>query len=136
MAIFFSFGAWVTKLIMDWKKFKSRQSLSQKLIDRFNNAEELGTFLASESGGKLLDSFEPAEKVSPTRDKLLSNITRAVVLIFLGAAFFLISELYIVDEHQAFGALGIVAAALGLAFVVSTLISFHLSKKWGIINGD
>lgn len=136
MGVFFTFAAILTKYILDWKKFKAHQSLQQKLVDRFNNAEEFGAFLASENGAKMLQSLEMTERVSPTRDKLLSSITKAIVLIFLGAAFFLISQLYFVEDNQAFGAIGIIATALGLAFVVSTLLSFHLSKKWGIINGD
>jgi hypothetical protein len=136
LTAFLFFTAWVIKLVMEWKKFRRQTELHHKLIERFANVQELSAFLETESGGKFLSTL-PTEKSSPTRDKLLSSIQKAIILAFLGGAFFAISRLYITaEENQAFGIFGIIAIALGLGFAVSTAISFILSKKWGIINGD
>jgi len=133
---FLVFAGWFVNTFLQWRRFKFRIQLHQRLMEKFNNAEELGAFLSTENGSKLLGSIEKSEKISPTRERLLSSITKAVVLAFLGGAFFLISNTYTIEESQVFGAFGIIAIALGLGFAVSTLISFKLSKDWGIINGD
>jgi hypothetical protein len=135
MITVFSFTALVIKVILEWRKFRYKIELHQKFMDKFSNTQDLGAFLETENGKQLLDGFT-TEKSSPTRDKMLSTITKAVVLAFLGLGFFLISHLYPFDDSRVFGVFGIIALALGLGFGVSTIISFTLSRKWGIINGD
>jgi hypothetical protein len=135
MLTVFSFAAMFLSLVLEWKKFRYKIELHHKFIDKFSNTQDLGAFMATENGKQLLTGFT-TEKSSPTRDKMLSSINKAVILAFLGAGFFLISSIYLLEDSRVFGIFGIIAMALGIGFGVSTLISLTLSRKWGIINGD
>ena len=135
MMVVFSFFYSSFLAIMGWKRLKIRDEFQRKLLDKFASGEELAKYLGEGKGTKLFDSAMD-EKISPTRDKIMSSLTKSVILACLGAGFFLVSNLYAVEESQAFGTMGIISVALGVGFGLATFISFTLSRKWGIINGD
>jgi hypothetical protein len=125
--------AWVFKVILDWRKSKYKSDLQHKLVEKFGNAQDLNAFLETEGGSKFLNALTINGQL--LRQKILSYITRGVILVFLGAGFFVIGGLFI-EEQRFFTLGGIVTVALGLGFLVSTAISYILSKKWGIINKE
>jgi hypothetical protein len=108
-----------------------------KLIDRFNNTDELRAFLETGSGDQVFKMINAAEHSNTTRDKLMGSLTKSIVLVCLGIGFFIISEFKMFGEDaQGLGAMGVLAMALGIGYLISTAISFKLSRKWGIINGE
>ncbi|NIM10984.1 MAG: hypothetical protein GTO45_03270 [Candidatus Aminicenantes bacterium] len=125
--------AWVFKVILDWRKSKYKSDLQHKLVEKFGNVQDLKTFLETEGGSKFLNALTINGQL--LRQKILSYITRGVILVFLGAAFFVIGGSFI-EEQRFFTLGGIITGALGLGFLVSTAISYLLSKKWGIINKE
>lgn len=125
--------AWVFKVILDWRKSKYKSDLQHKLVDKFGNVQDLNTFLETEGGSKFLNALTINGQL--LRQKILSYITRGVILVFLGAASFAIGGFFI-EEQKFFNMVGIINFALGLGFLVSTAISYLLSKKWGIINKE
>ena len=125
--------AWVFKVILDWRKSKYKSDLQHKLVDKFGNVQDLNAFLETEGGSKFLNSLTINGNL--LKQKILSYITRGVILVFLGAGFFVIGGLFI-EEQRFFFLGGIIASALGLGFLVSTVISFIISKIWGIINKE
>ena len=133
MPIFFLFLSYLVKVIVDGRKTKLKSELHHKLVEKFGNVEELNRFLQSESGTDFLKSLT-IEGVAP-KEKLLSAITKGVILTFLGVALFLIGPLFpdLAEHGKIFNAAGIVAIALGFGYLVSTFISFRLSEKWGLI---
>lgn len=103
-----------------------------KLIDRFGSAPELVTFLQSAEGRQFLGTVEAAPKYL-AGDRILAGVRKAVVLSFLGLSFLLLnipestrSEFFIVA--------GGILLALGVGYFVSTVISFRLSKSWGLVS--
>ncbi|MCP5046594.1 MAG: hypothetical protein GY940_05455 [bacterium] len=139
MPTFLFFSAWVIRAVMDWRRFKAKLIWHEKLLDKFGNVEDLKAFLETGSGDKMINSFTVENQAHSTREKLMGSMTKSIVLVSLGAAFFVISGMTIPgfgEEVQNFSAVGIIAFSLGLGFLVSTILSFILSKKWGIINGD
>lgn len=130
VGIVFGFFAWVFKVILDSKKLKHKSALHNKVVDKFGNVEELNDFLKSENGITFFKSLS-IEGAAP-KEKLLSTITKGIVSGFLGLSFILVGQIFS-EEAEFFNALGIIIIALGLGFLVSSFVSMHLSKKWGII---
>lgn len=117
------------------KMAQMQVELQNRLIDKFDTADALQTYLDSE-GGKELMKTTPIEKASPY-GRILGSIQAGVILTCGGSALFLIRNHIPGDQGEGFalmflGALGI---AIGLGFLISAAASFWLSKSWGLING-
>lgn len=128
----FVFWGWVVWIILEWRKMKHKRDIQDKIVDKFTSVQELNDFLQTEAG----DNFLKFLRINGygVRDKLLSSITKGIILAILGIAFLIISQIY-TEEMKILITIGIVIIALGAGFLVSTLISFQLSKKWDIIKG-
>jgi hypothetical protein len=124
------FWAWVVWAILDWRKTRHKSQLQNKIVDKFQDIQEFNSFLQSQEGNKFLN-FIKFNGLAP-REKLLSSLSRGVILITLGIALILVGQIF-TGEMRYFIAFGIVFIALGVGFVISMYISYTLSKKWGII---
>ncbi len=119
--------------IVEWRKLKHKANLQNKLIDKFSTGTELNDFLQSSGGCKFIN-FLTAGGSGP-KEKLLASITKGIILTFLGTALLFIGPFLqeAIAEIRGFQAFGIALLAVGIGFLVSTFISYKLSKKWGII---
>ncbi|UCE42831.1 MAG: hypothetical protein JSV17_07750 [Candidatus Aminicenantes bacterium] len=125
------FWAWVVWAILEWRKTRHKSQLNNKILDKFQSVQEFNDFLQSKEGSKFLN-FIKFNGQAP-KEKLLSSLTKGVILVTLGIALILVGQIF-PDEMKYFIAFGIVFIALGIGFLISTLISYTLSKKWGIID--
>ncbi len=124
-------SAWIIMLFLSSKREKWKFELHNKLIDKFSNINELNDFLKSDSGSDFLKSLT-IEGIAP-KEKLLKSISMGIILGVLGIALFLVGKIF-VAESRYFNAGAIIAIALGLGYLISTVVSIILSKKWGIID--
>ena len=124
------FWAWVVWAILDWRKTRHKSQLQNKIVDKFQSVQEFNDFLQSQEGNKFLN-FIKFNGLAP-REKLLSSLSKGVILVTLGIALILVGQIF-TEEMKYFIAFGIVFIALGAGFLISTFISYTLSKKWGII---
>ena len=125
------FWAWVVWAILDWRKTRHKSQLQNKIVDKFQSVQEFNDFLQSKEGSKFLN-FIKFNGLAP-KEKLLSSLSKGVILITLGIALILVGQIF-PGEMKYFIAFGIVFIALGAGFLISTFISYTLSKKWGIID--
>ena len=129
----FVFWAWVVWVILEWRRVRHKSQLQKMIVDKFSTAQELNDFLQSKEGNKFLN-FLRLNGRAP-REKILSSLSKGVILSFLGIAIIVIGGLF-AGKMMYFIAFGIVIIALGAGFLVSTKISYKLSKKWGIIDEE
>ncbi len=129
----FIFGGWLVWSILDWLKTRHKSQLQNRILEKFTTVHEFNDFIQSKEGNKFLNflSFNG----SAPRQKILSSLSKGVIIIFVGISLILVGQIF-TEEMRYFLAFGIVLIALGAGFLVSTLISYTLSKKWGIIDGD
>ena len=125
------FWAWVVWAILEWRKTRHKSQLQNKIVDRFQSVQEFSDFLQSKEGNKFLN-FIKFSGLAP-KEKLLSSLTKGVILVTLGIALIIVGQIF-TEEMKYFIAFGIVSIALGIGFLISTFISYTLSKKWGIID--
>jgi hypothetical protein len=105
--------------------------LAKNIVDKFQSVQEFNDFLQSQEGNKFL-SFMKFNGLAP-KEKLLSSLSKGVILVTLGIALIIVGQIF-TEEMKYFIAFGIVFIALGAGFLISTFISYTLSKKWGIID--
>lgn len=129
----FVFAGWLVWSILDWLKMRHKSQLQNRILEKFTTVQEFNDFIQSKEGNKFLNflSFNG----STPRQKILSSLSKGVIITFVGISLILVGQIF-TEEMKYFLAFGIVLIALGAGFLVSTLISYTLSKKWGIIDGD
>jgi len=127
----FVFWGWVVWIILEWRKLRYKSGLQSKMVDKFPTAQEFNDFLQSREGNKFLN-FLKFNGLAP-REKILSSLSKGIILSMFGISLIILGQIF-TEEMKYFIAFGIVIVALGLGFLISTFISYKLSKKWGIIN--
>lgn len=130
------FWAWVVYAVLQWRKMKHKNQLQNKIVEKFNDVQGLNDFFQSESGTKFLD-FLTIKGLAP-KEKILSSIKAGIIMLVLGFAFIFVGPFFteLEAEVRIFQGIAVLVIALGLGFLVSTLISCFLSKKWGLIDKD
>ncbi len=128
-----AFWAWVVWIILEWRKVRHKSQLQNKIVEKFTNVQEFNEFIQSKEGNKFLN-FLRFNGLAP-KQKILSSLSKGVIISFIGISLVLIGRIF-PDEMRYFLAFGIVFIALGAGFLVSTFISYTLSKKWGIMDED
>lgn len=113
------------------QRARYQAEVQTKLIDRFGTAPELVTFLQSPEGQQFLGAVESTPKYL-AGDRILAGVRKAVVLSFLGLSFLLLCIPYS-TRNEFFMVSGGILLALGVGYFVSTVISFRLSKSWGLV---
>ena len=133
LPLMFVFWGWVVWVILDWRKIRHKSQLQNKLVDKFPTAQEFNDFLQSQEGNKFLN-FLRFNGLAP-KAKILSSLSKGVIFSTFGIALVIIGQIF-TEEMKYFNAFGIVIIALGVGFLISTFISYKLSKKWGIIDEE
>jgi len=129
----FALIGWLIWSILEWFRMRNKSQLQNKILEKFTTVQEFNDFIQSEEGNKFL-KFISYNGFAP-RQKILSSLSRGIIISFIGVSLILIGQIF-PGEMKYFLAFGIIFIALGLGFLVSTFISYTLSKKWGIIDGD
>jgi hypothetical protein len=133
LPIFFFFLLLGVKFFFDWRKIRLKSEFHHKLVDKFSNVNDLNDFLQSKTGANFLRSLT-INGLRP-KEKLMSAVSTGVIMGFLGIAVLAFGTLVGGGLQYYFGS-GIALFVLGIGFLVSALVSYHLSKKWGIIKEE
>jgi len=131
--IMFVLGAWLVWSILDWLKMWHKGQLQKKILEKFTTVQEFNGFIQSEEGHQFLKFI--SYNSSTPKQKILSSLSKGIVIAFFGISLILIGQIF-KGESQYFLAAAVILITLGVGFLVSTLLSYTLSKKWGIIDGD
>ena len=123
-----------------WAKTNSRAQqarynaeVQSKLIERFGSGPELIEFLKSPEGQQFATGISKLPKLA-ARDRVVGGFTRAIFLTFLGLAF--LALCFTEMENPGFLITGAILTALGLANLVSAIVSLKLSKRMGLVDND
>ena len=131
----FGTGAWVAWLLFDairqYLRIRSQAVAQDKLLVRVSSPESLEVFLASESGKQFLRSLEPNPK-DAWRSIIRSTQTAAIFAV-LGTGTLLCH--FSLRETQGLLLFSLGAFILSAAFGVSTLVSWALHRRAGLLPG-
>ena len=107
-------------------------ALHAKVLERCADSNELLRYLESEQGRRFLESA--AEESAHPASRILGAVQAGLVLGALGVAIFGMSHtLHYTDERDGMLIFGSAAGAIGAGFLISALVSYLLSKSWGLL---
>lgn len=129
---------WIVHVVVDG--FRRRQQLKvltefhSKLLDRIGTAREFGEFFNSEAGNRFLESLSSNEAGAPHL-RILRSMQSGLVLLALGLGLrlMLLERMFSEDATDSLIVLATAATAIGFALLVSTALSYVLSKRLGLI---
>ena len=133
---------WLTRTIVDYRRWsrlaKVQTDVHTKILDRFTANEDLLAYIQSPAGSKFLESSPIKLDAGPRSvgaplARILWSVQGGLVLLAGGIGLLVVSGRVANDVSQGIQALGVLAIALGLGFVVSAAISFLISRKLGLI---
>ena len=133
---------WLTRTIIDFRRWsrlaKVQTDVHTKILDRFTANEDLLAYIQSPAGSKFLESSPIKLDAGPRSvgaplARILWSVQGGLVLLAGGIGLLVVSGRVANDVSQGIQALGVLAIALGLGFVISAIISFVISRKLGLI---
>jgi hypothetical protein len=119
------------------QQVRASSEFHTRLMDRVGNMKEFGEFLNSDGGQQFLHSLA-TERGDVPHQRVLRALQTGVVLLFLGVGIFIYLRAFSIDYDalEVFGFLGTVCTAVGIGLIVSSGISYRLSRRMGLINGE
>ena len=134
--------AWLIRTFMDsrrWARWtKVQTDAHNKVLDRLASNEDLLAYINSPAGSKFLQSSpimldSGPRNVTAPLGRILWTVQGGVVLIAVGIGLEVVSRQNAGPVQQPLHALGVLAAALGIGFVASAIISFMISRRLGLL---
>jgi hypothetical protein len=106
-----------------------------KLLDRIGSAKEFGDFFGSEAGDRFLSALSSSDAAAPQL-RILRSLQTGLVLLALGIGLFILTDQrnFELDAMDGLMVTATAATAIGAALVVSTAMSYLLSKRMGLID--
>jgi hypothetical protein len=138
-SLFFLIG-YIVFVIVDG--FRRRQQtrvyteFHSKLLDRIGSAKEFGEFFSSDAGDRFLSALSSSDAAAPQL-RILRSLQTGLVLLALGIGMFILTNQreFSLDAMDGLMVTATAATAIGAALVVSTAMSYVLSKRMGLIDG-
>jgi hypothetical protein len=135
-------AAWIINVVVKAFKEKSivktKAELYSRLLDKFGAAEGFVEYLESETGRQFVEEVT-IQGAAPT-NKILNSIRIGIVLIMGGIGALALGNIF---DNTLGGDLYIVLAIggtivlmLGIGFLLSTFITYRLSKAWGLLDAE
>lgn len=133
---------WIIKSVLDWRRWtrtsRVQAEVHNKLMDRFTANEDLLAYIQTPAGQKFLESA-PLPLESPVRPmaapytRILWSMQAGVVFAAAGIGLLYVSGYVIEEVSQVLLAVGVLALAVGVGFVVSAAASLLLSQRLGLL---
>ncbi len=134
----------VLSTIRKVKVARMQSEVHAKLVDKVTSSQDFSSFLNSEAGKGLAASlfYEQhrghGSALGGHQDpygRILISLRRGIILLALGVVF-LIFAMHFARQSDGFLFFGGLGVALGAGFLISSWVSYGLSKKLGLLNQD
>lgn len=136
-SLFFMVGFIVYTVVDGYRRRQQTKVFTEfhaKLLDRIGSAREFGEFFNSEAGSRFLDSLSSSEAGAP-QVRILRSMQSGLVLLAVGIGFFMLlnERTFSLEAADGLVVVATAATAIGAGLVVSTGMSYVLSKRMGLI---
>ena len=138
----FAMFVWMVYLILEFfrrrHQFRVVSELHTKLLDRMGSAGELTEFLSTQGGERLLASLTTERTSIGPHAKILRAVQAGIVLLVLGLGLLGYGAIHAPAlQREAANALGFfdtIVLSLGVGLLLSSLASYRLSKRMGLLD--
>ena len=135
---------WLIRTLVDYRRWhrlsRVQAEAHNKLLDRFSANSELIAYVQSPAGNQFLQSapiaLDPgSRRLGAPFARILWSVQAGLVLITDGLGIQMVSHrMTDIDAQQALFAIGVLALALGIGFVISAAVAYLLSRKLGLFD--
>jgi hypothetical protein len=148
MAGFFLFTAvigvfaWLVRAVIQhrrWLKASQVQAdVHTKLMERMTSNEELLAYVQSPAGRRFLESapiqpdMDSAPNISAPIGPIIWSMMAGIVLATVGVGFRLAGQYIGDDSQRAFIVVGVIIIALGLGFILASVMAYLVSSRLGL----
>lgn len=129
----FAFVAFLIAIAVNYrqKTLQRRSEERLRVLERFKSGQELSDFLATERGRQFIELFAVKEG-NPSRT-IIAGISLALILVFMGAAFLLLSGLDAQDLGVEYMVAAVIIIAAALGILAASVVSLRLARKLGLL---
>ena len=106
-------------------------SVRKALLEKFASAADLGAFLQTAGGQRFM--AELSSGAGNPLQSVLSSVHKGIIAMFIGAGFFPLSGGF-KNDSSAVSGMGIVLVLAGMGFLVSAVVTYLLSRWWGLLS--
>jgi hypothetical protein len=135
--VFFGNVAWIAWILVNavrrTKVARAQAEVQSKLLDKFGSSQELLEYMQTEAGQRFIQVDSAPVVTKSPHAKILGSIQVGTILGCLGLGLLLLSILF--EEGAPLG-FGTISLAIGLGFLISSGISYKLSKSWGLFDRE
>jgi hypothetical protein len=139
--------AWIARSVLEHKRWqqamKTQTEAHVKLVDRLTSNEDLLAYIQSGPGQRFLTAAPMLPTIdSSTRavgapiGRILWSMQTGIVVGVAGVGLWIAKNNVIFEVSQPLIVLGILAMAVGLGFVLSSLVSYALSRQLGLLQSS
>ena len=141
MGLFATVLAWLVKTLIQHRRWsrvsKVQAEVHNKLMDRFASNEELLGYIGTPAGQRFLQTAPLAvdaaqESAGSPAGRILWSVQAGLVIAAAGIGLWVVSGNAQKDVAQPVFALGILAVSVGAGFIISSIVSFVVSRKLGL----
>jgi len=132
---------WLIRLLVDYRRWnrlaKVQADAHTKLLDRFTANDELIAYVQSPAGSRFLESapiaLDPGtRRLGAPVSRILWSAQAGLVVMMAGIALEYVSSRVDPDAQQPLFAIGAVALAIGVGFLLSAGVAYAISHRLGL----
>jgi len=131
--VMMTFFGWFFHLVLRWRQSKYRLNIQLKLIDKISSSDDLMKFVSTGAGEKFISSSN-FETLS-SKNKIMSAIYKGIIFSMVGLALFLIKNVAL-ETAPVFLIFGAISLAIGLGYIIATIVSLSMAKKLGMMKDE
>jgi hypothetical protein len=143
-ALFILIGFIIWMLVNGWQRrlrLKLTTEFNSKLLDRIGSVKDFNDFLQTDGGAKFMDSMTVERSSSRPQDSILRASQIGIVLIMLGVGVLTLGWYFTTryagsGDFEVLTVIGVIAASLGLGFLISAGASYRLARMLGVLDTD
>ena len=136
-SLFFMIGFIVWVIVDGYRRRQQTKVFTEfhsKMLDRIGSAKEFGEFFSSDAGDRFMNALSSSEAAAPQL-RILRSLQTGLILLCLGIGLFMLTNERTFSLEGTDGLLvtATAATAIGAGLVISTGMSYVLSKRMGLI---
>jgi hypothetical protein len=133
---------WLIKTLIDHRRWsrlsKIQTDVHNKLLDRFTANEDLLAYIQTPAGRRFLESapipLDSPRAIGAPLGRILWSAQAGAVLTVLGIGVAMVSRNSLEEVAAPLAAFGVVIISLGLGFIVSAVLAYILTRRFGLLN--
>lgn len=144
-AVMLAVGAgliWLIKTLIEYRRWsrlsKVQTEVHTKLLDRFQSNQELLAYIETPAGRRFLESapiaMDSPRAIGAPIGRILWSAQAGAVLTVLGLGIIVVSSRALEEIAPPLAAFGAVVISLGLGFLISAVLAYALTRRFGLLN--